>query len=260
MPMEEADKAFRFQDYDRAILLLKELQETSRGTSLEVEVLERLGASYWFIDALDAARRTFTALLKLQSDHRLDTLFYPPELVEYFENQKAFLAEHGFIRDRQNPDPERETKGPQWTVVRTVTHRTAPTLAYAMPFGVGQFLNEEASSGTLHAALQGVGLVANAVAWLRIENLKQDGTNLIPQKNEAEAALLRVMWWTGSTIFIASYGWSVADALLGRLPPTEEKRTREIIEPEESLPSGASNGPTIQLIPGPFGLGISGSF
>ena len=27
--MEEADKAFRFQDYDRAIVLLKSLQETS---------------------------------------------------------------------------------------------------------------------------------------------------------------------------------------------------------------------------------------
>jgi hypothetical protein len=257
--MTEADKAFRFQDYDRAIVLLKGLQETSKGTSLEPEVLERLGASYWFIDALDAARRTFTALLKLQSDHRLDTLFYPAELIDYFESQKAFLTEHGFIRNHP-PGPGDQKAQPAWTLVRTVTQRSTPTLAYLMPFGVGQFLNEKPSAGTLHAALQGVGFVANAVAWIRIQNLKVEGTNLISQRQEGEAKLLQVMWWTGSAIFVTSYGWSVIDGLLGRLPPMEEKRTREILDPRELPTSGASSGVGVRLIPSPFGLGLSGTF
>ena len=41
------------------------------------------------------------------------------------------------------------------------------------------------------------------------------------------------MWWTGSAIFVTSYGWSVIDGLLGRLPSMEEKRTREILDPDE---------------------------
>ncbi len=233
--LEAADEAFRFQDYAKTIELLQPLIDEQKVGDEQVrqQVLERLAASYWFTDNHDSARTVFGALLKTAPAHQLDPLFYPQELVSFFESEKQRLAGLGFIGRSGN---DASNQGPRFTLVEREIRRSYPTAAYFMPFGIPQVLSERSSSGTLHAALQGVGLAANVATWLRIESLKQNSSGSIARSDGSEAELLEQVWWVGTSVLAASYVYSVVDGLVNRLPRVETKRSYKIIDPDEPPP------------------------
>ena len=166
--LNQAAEAFEVQDYDRVINLLRPvLASDVLNDSAERRVaLERLGASYWFTEALDAARLTFATLLKETSNHILDPLYYPQELISFFGTEKQKLLDLGFIGDPASANADKPSR--RLTVVKTVTKRSMPTIGYLMPFAVGQFANEEEGKGTLLAVLQGIGLATNIATWVAI--------------------------------------------------------------------------------------------
>jgi hypothetical protein len=54
-----------------------------------------------------------------------------------------------------------------------------PAIAYLMPFGVGQFANDDRAKGAVVAVLQGIGIALNVGGWLGVEALKRGGSNNI---------------------------------------------------------------------------------
>lgn len=257
-----ADDAFRRQDYDRAIALLDPLV-TGGGIANPARLHvaeERLGASYWFIGAMDGARLTFSGLLKADPDHTLDPLYYPQELISFFEGEKVRLKKLGFIGTPTGVEPQ--PGQPRLRLVRTVTERRMPTFAYLMPFAVGQFANGDPAKGTALAVLQGIGLATNVAAWIAIETMKKGGTNLIAEGQAGQAELLQILWWVGSGIFVASYGYSVVDGFVFRPPEHEERQRFELVEPDELPGAESSGGAQWRLGPAAagLGLGIGGSF
>ncbi|MBD89002.1 MAG: hypothetical protein CL940_01535 [Deltaproteobacteria bacterium] len=253
--LTSADEAFRFQDYAKTIELLQPLvdQDKIKDDQARHQVLERLAASYWFTDDHDAARTLFGALLKEVPGHQLDPLFYPQELVTFFKNEKQRLAGLGFIG---RGDTSGGNEGPRFTLVEREIRRTYPTAAYFMPFGLPQMLGERGSSGTLHAALQGLGLATNVAAWLRIESLKQEGSRVIPKSDGSEAELLERVWWVGTGVLAASYVYSVVDGLLNRLPPVEMKRSYKVVDPD-APPPDAEPDSAWRVVPANQGFGLS---
>ncbi|MGM0578025.1 MAG: tetratricopeptide repeat protein [Myxococcota bacterium] len=258
--LDAAEEAFRYQDYERTIRLLQPLVAEGRldDSPLEAQVLEWLGASYWFTGAMDAARLTFSSLLKEDPDHEMDPLFYPRELITFFDREKRRLEKLGFIGPGR---AEPREGGPRLTLVRTVTERQAPTVAYLMPFGVGQFANDQFPKGTLVAVLQGVGLALNIGAWVGVESLKIGGTDRVPPGDEGQARLLRAMWWAGSAVFLGSWGYSIADGFANRPPRREVRREFEVLDRDE-LPGGEETGVRLRFGPSArgLGLGVSGEF
>ena len=259
-PMEAADEAFRFQDYAKAIELLAPLIDQGRieDDRARHQALERLAASHWFADDLNSARTRFAALLKELPNHQLDPLFYPQELVSFFETEKQRLAGLGFIG---RPDDGGTAAGPRFTLVEREIRRSYPSAAYLMPFGIPQLLTERGASGTLHAALQGLGLAANVAAWLRIESLKQNGSGVIAKSDGSEAELLEGVWWVGTGVLAASYVYSVVDGLTNRLPAVEMKRSYKVVDPDEAPPEPEPDvswriGPSSQG----YGLSLAAEF
>lgn len=258
----QAEDAFRRQDYDRTIELLGPLVAADRITdpARKQLVLERLGVSYWFTGALDDARLPFATLLKADADHGLDPLFYPAELISFFEQEKDRLRQLGFIGGGQTPSG---TGPPRLRLVRTVTKRSAPTFAYLMPFAVGQFANDQDAKGTALALLQAVGLATNIAAWISVELMKSGSTNRVPQSKAGQAELLQVLWWIGTGVFTASYGYSIVDGFVFRPPERDEQQRYELVDPEDK-PEAAPPSTGVELRVGPsaegFGLGLGGSF
>ncbi len=257
----QAEDAFRRQDYDRTIELLDPLVAADRisDPTRKRLALERLGVSYWFTGSLDAARLTFATLLKADADYGLDPLFYPPELIGFFENEKDRLRKLGFIGGQEPIG----TGPPRLRLVRTVTERRTPTFAYLMPFAVGQFANDDDAKGTALALLQAVGLATNIAAWVSVELMKSGATNRVPQSKAGQAELLQILWWIGTGVFAASYGYSVVDGFVFRPPEHDEDQRYELIDPDDLPESGgATSG--VQWRVGPsaegFGLGLGGSF
>lgn len=254
-PLQAADEAFRFQDYTKTIELLTPLidGEQIKDTQARQEALERLAASYWFTDEHDAARTRFAALLKEIPTHRLDPLFYPQELVSFFQNEQQRLAGLGFIG---RADDNSMSNGPRFALVEREIRRSYPTAAYFMPFGIPQLLSERGSSGTLHAALQGLGLAANVAAWLRVETLKNNGSGVIAKSDGSEAELLESVWWVGTGVLTASYLYSVVDGLMNRLPAIETQRSYEVIDPD-ATPPPLKPDVSWRLAPSAHGFGLS---
>ena len=258
--LQAATRAFEMQDYDRAIERLRPLiaAEVIEDPNNLRQSLERLGASYWFTGAVDAARLTFGTLLKMVPDHPLDPLYYPQELIGFFEAEKQRLKDLGFIGSTAVAPPKAR---PKMTLVKTVTERTMPTIGYLMPFGVGQFANQESGKGALLAVLQGIGIATNIAAWIAVEAMKQPGTNLVASGDAGRVEVMEILWWIGSSLFVGSYTYGVIDGLVLRPPSSEEQRRFEMVDPEDA--SALSDRPSVQvrLGPGPgFGLGVTGAF
>jgi hypothetical protein len=254
-----ADEAFRFQDYERAISHLRPLVDNERIDDVAVreQAMERLAASLWFTDEHDGARTRFAALLKEAPDHRLDPLFYPQELLSFFETEKQRLIALGFIGSTGGT----AGGGPRFTLVRKEIRRPYPTANYLMPFGIPQMLTERRSSGTLHAVLQGLGLAANIAAWIQIESLKADGAGVVPRGDGSEARLLEKVWWVGTGVFAASYAYSVTDGLVNRLPALETRESYERVDPDAAPPPpGPDVTWRIGPAPGGLGLGVGARF
>lgn len=255
--LEEATRAFEMQDYDQAIEILRPLVA---GDAIEDKAtlrqsLERLGASYWFTGAPDAARLTFATLLKTWPDHPLDPFYYPRELISFYETEKQRLKDLGFIGSQTGTGTQ-ET-GRRMTLVKTITQRPMPTIGYLMPFGVGQFANEDSAKGTFLAMLQSVGLATNLASWIAIEAMKKPGSNLVSSSDAGGAKIMSILWWIGSALFAGSYTYAVVDGLVNRPPAMDEQRRFELLGPGDNPVPGA----TMQLGPGPgLGLGVSGTF
>jgi len=254
-PLEAADESFRFQDYTKTIELLRPLIDGGKIDDVQArhQSLERLAASHWFTDDLDAARTRFASLLKEVPNHQLDPLFYPQELVSFFQNEKQRLAGLGFIG---RGDDNGTNQGPRFTLVEREIRRSYPTAAYFMPFGIPQLLSERGSSGTLHAALQGLGLAANVATWLRVESLKENGAGVIAKSDGSEAELLERVWWVGTGVLAASYLYSVVDGLMNRLPAVETQRSYEVIDPDATPPPPKADI-SWRLVPSAQGFGLS---
>lgn len=254
------------QDYERVVELLVrvavEVQGELPDDATAIRVHERLGASYWFLGDLDEARRSFTRLLRLDRDHELDRLYYPAELITFFEKEKRWLAEAGLLA---RPGDGSQGDGPRLTLVREVIERPVPTIAYLMPFGVGQMANGERSKGVLFAVLQGVGLALNAGSWLGVRALEDPESGFVARADQGQAELLSALYWVGTSLFLASYASSVADGLLSRRPAREEMPPELRLIPPEDLPDPDTSGPSpaplpsldLHLAPASSGLGLS---
>lgn len=259
--LQKATQAFETQDYDLAIKLMRPLiaEKAIEDPSDQRSTLERLAASYWFTGATDAARLTFGNLLKTAPEHPLDPLYYPQELISFFEAEKKRLKDLGFIGGGSSA-VEPETRA-RMALVKTIIERPMPTIGYLMPFGVGQFANQESGKGTLLAVLQGIGLATNIAAWITIEVMKQPESGLIASDDAGRAEVMDILWVIGTSLFAGAYTYSVVDGLVLRRPALEEQRRFEEIGPQESRSLQPSGKASIRFGPGPgFGLGVSGSF
>lgn len=257
----EADEAFRYQDYERTIKLLLPVLESGHIKDPEelLTTREHLGASYWFVGAQDAARTEFGVLLKGRPDHRLNKLFYPPGLVSFFEEHKKWLTDAGFIGDAR---PGSVMSGPRRTLVKTTVERRVPAIAYLMPFGVGQFSNNDPAKGAVVAALQTIGIAINVGSWLGVQALKRGKSNTIAAADAGRADLLRGLWWAGTGLFSATWIYSVADGFAYRPPRKQTEQKWELLDPDDLPTPRESSGVKLRWDPGPTGLGVglSGAF
>jgi hypothetical protein len=150
---ENANNAFKYQDFDTAIPLLRSLLYPVVRLDLrrELRVREYLGAALWWTGKRDESFDEFNALLVKHPGARLDPAQYPPKMVEDFEARRRRLVNTGVIK----------ADGPSQPL--DLEPRTAAAPAYPLmffPLGVGQFANREPLKGWLllagQAALAGV--------------------------------------------------------------------------------------------------------
>jgi len=153
-PAQEFDRgrtAFQRGEYERAISLIYPLVYPELRLESEGEVLiahRLLGVSYLFVNKPNDARIEFRKLLELAPDYRFDALLDPPRVVEFFNALVREQQEQlGDIEARLRKREEQRNRHLGEILVRRVERR--PYAVNFLPFGAGQFQNEQHTKGWL---------------------------------------------------------------------------------------------------------------
>lgn len=210
--LENAQNAFRYQDYAKTLELVRPLLYPSvlLSTPEEIEkAREYLASSYWWLKEKNKAREEFTALLLEDSDHRLDPFYYPAPLVSFFETLREELYTKGVLETKVILKPTTpvliETASPPWTTK-------------FLPFGLAQFGSNKNTSGWLFLTGQGLSLATSIVSALWIEYSLREADGFFSSENVDRARTLKTTWLTSTIIFTGLYTLGVVDAFMTPAP------------------------------------------
>ncbi|MFP4598283.1 MAG: hypothetical protein ACLFVJ_08525 [Persicimonas sp.] len=270
--VERAERAFEDADFEMIRPLLEPLllpDSTLDDEQLEFSARTLLGVGYYFeaqqvTDAttrrelLDQAETQFLARLRAEPDRPLNPMIYPASVVEFFETVMDEHAEElDAIRTERDEAGRTETHG---TLTTVYIEREVGLKNYAvnfMPFGVGQFQNDEPVQGTLFATAQGAALGLNVASYWIVESLRgQDGYYEPGTGQDADhARQWRVAQYVGLGAFVGLYVWSIIDAL--QRYEGQEIRIRTLDEPPPELRGGGEDDSGVSLQIGLGGIGVA---
>jgi hypothetical protein len=240
---QKAENTFRFQDYAKAVQQLRPLLYPDvrlASPDLVVRAHEYLAACYHWLGDERKMEDEFTALLTLAPQHRLDSFFYPPSLIERFEAIRKKLIGLHVIEAEPAPKPPVDLIKCERTEETIVRRSWVPNL---VPFGVGQFLNGRNTKGALFLTGQTLSLALNIAAWVSIESLRGSDGYYSP-RNAGVARDLRIVQYVGLGTFAALAVWGIVDAFQDFTP--EVKSTRFVPCPVVA-PPGAGLAPGIAV-------------
>ncbi len=255
---------FDYGDYADAVRIVRRLLDEGRLTSEQqlVEAHRLLGVSLFYAGDEEEARAAFVRLLSIEPDFRLDPFFHPPKLVEFFDavradneallaplrDQRRLLEEQRRLeeearrrlleeeerrrlarRRRQEPAGEADM-----IVERVISNHTY--VVNWLPFGSGQFQNQQPTKGAALATAQiitgaasvlGFAVVASASRCIEVdlpagsageddrEKIVQCG---IPPDSENLVRNMDRMKWVTGVMFWSLVGYGIIDAHLHYQP------------------------------------------
>jgi tetratricopeptide (TPR) repeat protein len=235
-----ARAAFEYGQYERARGIAEDL--IARGQlPKEEDLLEAyriVGLAHFYSrrpDRLERAERTFLQLLSIDPDYRLDPFFTPPAAVTFVEDVRRKYAselepireQRRLVRAAQRAQEEmrrklveaaqkKEEEAPPQKV-KLVTKRHFPVVF--LPFGAGQFQNDEPKLGAAVATVQLAAGLASVISYAAIEGLR-DPSGGFARGDLATANTLDVVKWATAGIFYVAWGFGVADAWSKYTPET----------------------------------------
>ena len=197
---DEALNAFKYQDFELAIPLLKRL--LAKGSQLDRKrrwrVREYLGAALWFNGDKQGAADQFTGLLIKNPQARLDPAYYPPQMISTFVRVRRKMLALGMIKAEDKPAPSTSD-----TTVADIN----PVLLW-LPFGVGQLANDQTGKG-LAFMITEAALASTSVYYRFYVNGRDAGA----PKYALDPTNSAIQVISGATFFLLA-GWGIADAVL----------------------------------------------
>ncbi|NOZ85668.1 MAG: tetratricopeptide repeat protein [Deltaproteobacteria bacterium] len=227
--LKRAENLLQYGEYGDAISQLVELLYPVRLDRREDanKARELLGVCYFYVGDLDKSRYEFIELLKMDPNHHLDPLLYPPPLVEFFDSIRTEIAEElkrikeerlAEERKRKKKEEARKKAAKKAEKVYIERHSKKNSLPLVfVPFGVGQFQNNDLTKGFAVLGGETALLALNIISYHVIVGLKNpDGT--IPSRDMELAKGMRVtqMASLGALLVLIVYG--VVDAWINFKP------------------------------------------
>jgi len=223
---KEAENTFRFQDYESAEKILRQLLHPEvlvEDQDMVLKAREYLGACYFWLGNEKGMEEEFTALLSQVPTYRLDPFFYPAPLIEQFEELRARLVELRIIDlgGKKNPDGKKE---PECLVEKeTVIERSL--WVSLIPFGAGQFQNGHTMEGAMFLTGELLALGTNIGSFVAADQLRgSDG--LYSASNARVARRLQIVQYVSLGVLVGLAVWGVVDA---SLKLKKEERSIEMV-------------------------------
>ncbi len=267
---EAARRSYDKQSYAKAAKGLESLVggavPRARNPVVRLEARKYLGATYLFLGKDEAAREQFRLLLEEDPGYDIDPVAFPEAVVSTFRevqrDVKAELARKEALEaartQRERADELEELIRQQQRIqaleelatTETVEKRNSRWIA-ALPFGIGQFQNENRKLGIMFAVTESAFLAASIATFIGHNSLRDEN----PAESELERArrverALRIGNWVSVGALLSFYVAGVIEAEVRFKPVIRSTRKREL--PEE-LQSPVSRAPQFRL-----NLGLTG--
>jgi tetratricopeptide (TPR) repeat protein len=227
---------------------------------VRLEARKYLGATYLFLGKSEAAREQFRSLLEEDPDYDIDPVAFPEAVVQTFQEvQKEVAAERArkdaleaARRKRERSDEVEELIRQQQRIQMLEELAAAETVEKvnsrwiaALPWGIGQFQNEDRKLGIMFAVTESAFMAASIATFIGHNSLRDEN----PAPSEIERArrvekALRIGNWVSVGAFLSFAIAGVVEAEVRFKPVIRTTRKREL--PDE-IDSPQTTGPQIRL-------------
>lgn len=238
-----AESAFQYQDYQKTVNLMRPLLYPSLklvDRQVQLKAREYLGTASWWLDDKGSFNQEMTWYLIMEPGAELDPFFYPPEMVKDFQDLKLQLLDMNVIKPADS-SPENVDPGEagQVQIVEKLRIERSPVVAF-VPFGVGQFVNDQPGKGAFFLTSEAVCLAANIGSWLFMSRSGGGG--------DLRTAAIGTMYGSFGLLLVLAT-WGVVDARLNfREFEIREERTIGPLQPgPDAGPMGGIPGTGFSL-------------
>ena len=261
---ESARRHYDKQSYSKAARGFESLVggavPRARNPVVRLESRKYLGATYLFLGKEDAAEEQFRLLLHEDPEYEIDPVAFPGAVVRTFREVKATVttelerraALEAARKQRQRAEELEELIQQQQRIdaleqlaaTETVEKVNSRWIA-ALPFGIGQFQNEDRGLGIMFAVTESAFLAASIATFIGHNSLRDEtpAPEDLDRATRVERAL-RIGNWVSVGALLSFYVAGVVEAEVRFKPVIRTTREREL--PDE-LRNPQSSGPQLQL-------------
>jgi len=261
---ESARRSYDKQNYTKAAKELESLVggvvPRARNPVVRLEARKYLGATYLFLDNEEAAREQFRLLLEEDDEYDIDAVAFPEAVVQTFQQVKRQVdieraREDALQAARQQQEhtdeleelirqQQRITLLEELASAETVERVNSRWIA-ALPFGIGQFQNQDRKLGIMFAVIESAFLVASIATFVGHNSLRNEN----PAPDEIERAerverALRIGNWVSVGGLLSFYVAGVIEAEVRFRPVIQTTRKREL---PDDLPDSDQKRTQIRL-------------
>ncbi len=245
---ESARRAYDRQNYAKAARELESLVggvvPRARNPVVRLEARKYLGATYLFLDAEAAAREQFRLLLEEDDEYDIDAVAFPEAVVQTFQQVKSQVEterarEKALEARRQAQErtdeveqlimqQQRITALEELAGSETVERVNSRWIA-ALPFGVGQFQNQNRRLGIMFAVMESAFLAASIATFVGHNSLRNENPNPdeVGRAERVERAL-RIGNWVSVGGLVSFYVAGVIEAEVRFKPVIRSTRKRDL--------------------------------
>jgi len=229
----EARTVFRSGQYQQAAILFSGLlYPTTRLNDLK-EVIDahlHLAVANFEIGQVDSARREFDAAINLDTTLDISGYGFSKEATTFFEKRKKELDDKARkIEERTRRGRERQKFLKSVDLIRVKERKNY--LRNLIPFGVGQFQNNQTKKGIFFAGTEfGLGLTS-FVIWTYLRGKYPDGR--VPLEEVDSARRLQIFEITSAGLCFLAMAGGIVDGFVNyseEARPLTEEEKKETIE------------------------------
>ena len=227
--LRDGENWFVYGDFEQVVAHLKPLIEPKPLLARREDVvraLELLGLACFYLRREDDARRYFEQLVRQSPDHLLDPLTVPPPAIRFYEEIRARLSKELELQReavKRQLEREAELRRQANIVIERVELRRNSRVLAVVPFGVGQFQNDDDLAGYLFLGAELATTSASVALWASVERLRNPSGRFDGRDVSRAQRLRTAQVVTGA----AALGLFVAGAAHGLATFREESEIRK---------------------------------
>lgn len=251
-PSQELDRArasFRESDFATAMPLLNYLLYPSKRLARADDIIEAhllFGVCSYETGDPTTARREFEEALDLQIDLELDPVLYSQGAIKFFDETKAVIRERNRLADERRAIVDERDRYQQLLASLVIVEKRSYYVNF-IPFGAGQFQNQQRRKGLAFAVSEGLTGATSAGLWLYLVG-SYGFTGTVPRAEAASVRRLQQYEIVSGTACLALMAWGVVDSLV-HYQPSAQRRPDESLLPPELRRQRPSDHPPPPLAP-----------